>query len=65
MLDFAIHVNGDINDSLSSIGIGRLFFAGSPVAQAVDLDPVYRYLVAVTRLLKYMATILSENVKLN
>lgn len=38
-----------------------LFSAGSPVAQTVELNPVYRYLVAVTRLLEYMATILSEN----
>ncbi|CAB4395559.1 unnamed protein product [Rhizophagus irregularis] len=38
-----------------------LFSAGSPVAQTVDSHPVYRYLVAVTRLLEYMATILSEN----
>ena len=38
-----------------------LFSAKSPVAQTVDLNPVYRYLVAVTRLLEYMAVILSEN----
>ena len=38
-----------------------LFSAGSPVAQTIDLNPVYRYLVAVTRLLEYIAVILSEN----
>ncbi len=38
-----------------------LFSTRSPVAQAVDLNPVFRYLVAITRLLEYMAVILSEN----
>ncbi|CAG8450051.1 14010_t:CDS:10 [Funneliformis caledonium] len=38
-----------------------LFSAKSPVAQAVDLNPIFRYLVAVTRSLEYMAVILSEN----
>ena len=38
-----------------------LFSARSPIAQTVDLNPIYRYLVAITRLLEYMAVILSEN----
>ncbi|CAI2168975.1 19330_t:CDS:10 [Funneliformis geosporum] len=38
-----------------------LFSARSPIARAVDLNPVFRYLVAVTRSLEYMAVILSEN----
>nr|CAG8475672.1 4933_t:CDS:10 [Entrophospora candida] len=72
VLDSALQTSGNIDEVSQALKLGEillkssspppsLFSTISPIAKAVDSNPIYRYIVSLTRLLEYMAVMLSEN----